>query len=306
MSHSDDEVRELGQQYGDVMPLDERREGTRYRTRLSDGTPIVVTVLSRELVAQLQEPGEFVTRLLEVGALAPADVPRLRVADRTSGGRVYFAYDLTDTRAFHAGAVPAIDVARAGAAIARALHAAHQAGLVHGCISTQRLVDSDRGAELDGLGLVDALHAAGMNRSDAALALTDAAYVAPEVQGGGDPGIRSDIYGLGASLYEILTGKTPFGGRTTSFVMATVLSDEEAGAETEKASGPVVESILRAIEAQPADRWADANAFAQALDAGAGGSSGSAPSVVAGGCLSRAAVLVFAAIGLATAAMFRS
>lgn len=300
MTHSDDVVRELRQLYGDVTPLDERREGARFHAELSDGTPIVVTALSRELVRQMQEPAEFVRRLLEVGALAPVEMPRLRVADRTSEGLVYFGCDAGETEPFQVASVSAVDVARAGAAVARALHAAHLAGLVHGAVSTERLARSDHATQLEGLGLVEALYAAGMTRSDATLEVTDAVYVAPEIIAGADPDARSDIYGLGAALYEILTGKTPFGGRTTSYVMATVLSDEEASASEEKASGPVVDAILRAIEANPVDRWGDADAFARALDAGAGTSSGAGRASVASGCLPRAAAIIVLTSAVAT------
>jgi hypothetical protein len=292
MSHSDAEVRELLQQYHDVVPLDERREGSRYRARLADDTAVVVTALAADIASRLVEPGEFVARLRSVGSLAIEGIPRLTIVDRSPGGVLHFAREQGDAEPLDPLTVRAAELASAGAALARAVHTAHRAGVVHGAIVTERISLGSDGVQLDGLGLVDALHAAGMDRSEAVLALTDIAYVAPEIQDGAQPDARSDVYGLGAALYELLTGKAPFGGRTTSFVMATVLSDEEDEESKEKASGPVVDAILRAIEANPTDRWPDADAFSRALEVGAGSASASVGAASATGCLPRAAAFV--------------
>jgi serine/threonine-protein kinase len=100
--------------------------------------------------------------------------------------------------------------------------------------------------------------------------VTSAPYTSPEQQVGDAPSPRSDVYSLGASLYELLTGKPPFGGRTTSYVMATVLGESEIDPDTPpdapaQSAGPAVDAILRAVERAPDDRWPTMNAFAAAL-----------------------------------------
>ena len=168
------------------------------------------------------------------------------------------------------------DVAILGMRMARALGAIHGAGLVHGAIVTEALMQTaDRGAQLGRFGLFGALCEGGLGVRDAALALSDPAYVAPEVQTGKMPDERSDVFSLGASLYDLLTGKPPYGGRTTSFVMAAVLIDGEKNRSSGAVAGPVVDALLRAIEHAPDDRWPSADAFAQALTFG--GTSGELP-----------------------------
>jgi hypothetical protein len=304
MSLSDAEVRELQSQYRDVEPLDVRREGARYRARLSDGTAVIVTALATEIATRLLDHGEFVARLRSAGTLRIEGIPRVPVVDRSPGGVLHFATEADDAVPFEPESVPAGELARVGAELARTIHTAHRAGIVHGAITTERIARTAAGIRVDGLGLADALHAAGMDRSEASLALADVAFVAPEVQTGAPPDARSDVYGLGASLYEILTGKAPFGGRTTSFVMATVLSDEDATTGEQLTSGPIVDAILRAIEANPSDRWPDAESFARALDAGAGSTALAADGATSRGCLSRAAALVALIAGAAGIATF--
>jgi eukaryotic-like serine/threonine-protein kinase len=95
----------------------------------------------------------------------------------------------------------------------------------------------------------------------------------------------------------LLTGKPPYGGRTTSYVLASVLADEEENGPGDGAL-PAVDAIMRAIEREPDDRWQSAAAFAQAL-AAAIGSSREKPRVAGRrmGCLpAAAAVLVLAAV----------
>jgi serine/threonine-protein kinase len=155
---------------------------------------------------------------------------------------------------------------------------AHAAGLVHGSITTERITKTARGAVLRDFGLFDALTCGGLESRDVAILLSDPAFVSPEVRMGAVPDERSVVFSLGAALYELLTGKPPYGGRTTSFVMAAVLSDsaeyrELDGVSTaEPAPGdraePVVEALIRAIEQAPEDRWPSAGAFAVALAAG--------------------------------------
>jgi hypothetical protein len=114
-------------------------------------------------------------------------------------------------------------------------------------------------------GLFAALRAAGISAPDVARFLEFGSYLAPELGAGGKETVRSDVFSLGATLYEALTGRPPFGGRTTSTVMAAVLADDGQPRE-ETRTGPLRSAILRAIERDPDDRWPDAARFHEALE----------------------------------------
>lgn len=189
----------------------------------------------------------------------------------SSDGGLQCSYPPAERIELVAGAQSPSDVAIMGVQMARALGAIHGAGLVHGAVHTDSLMQTtERGAQLGRFGLFTALCDGGLGVQGAALALSDPVFVAPEVQMGKEPDERSDVFSLGASLYELLTGKPPYGGRTTSFVMASVLIDQEGANRSSGAvAGPVVDALLRAIERAPDDRWPSAEAFGQALTFGA-------------------------------------
>src|SRR5262249_38517169 len=98
-------------------------------------------------------------------------------------------------------------------------------------------------------------------------ALGTPAYMAPEQAAGHLEliGTRTDVYGLGAILYEILTGQPPFTGRDTDEVLRRVCEDEpvpprQLCAETP----PELEAIcLGALAKRPEDRCAEAGQLAQ-------------------------------------------
>ena len=98
-------------------------------------------------------------------------------------------------------------------------------------------------------------------------------YMSPEAGRGDEPGAPSDLYSVGVVLYELLTGSVPFRARTA---MATLAAHSTDLPETPRARAPerdipvALEAVvLRALEKDPAARFASAGAFKEALDAAA-------------------------------------
>ena len=152
------------------------------------------------------------------------------------------------------GVKPAAAVAVVGAYLARVLASVHHAGMVHGAVATDRILRAaDGGLQLGVFALYPALVAGGVDPREAAMVLSSWAYVSPEGRLGAPLDGRNDVYSLGAALYELVTGRPPFGGRTTSYVMATVLSEDDESTATANVqeSSHIVESVLRAIEGRP-------------------------------------------------------
>jgi serine/threonine protein kinase len=237
---------------------------------MSDPT---VDTIAAPLAARVRSQERFDAALARAAALRHESIASPLEWGRSNDGQLHCTYPDAQRIELVPGQQSPSDVAILGVQMARALSAIHGAGLVHGAISTDALIQAEElGAQLGRFGLFSALCDGGLGVQGAALGLSDPAYVAPEVQMGKVPDERSDVFSLGASLYELLTGKPPYGGRTTSFVMASVLiekggSDRSSGA----VAGLVVEALLRAIEQAPDDRWPTADAFGQALTFGASG-----------------------------------
>src|SRR5581483_2871984 len=90
------------------------------------------------------------------------------------------------------------------------------------------------------------------------------AFLAPEVAAGGAATTASDVYGLGAVLYTILTGKSPYEGTTASEVIGKVVAAEPPAPTVANPVAPpaLVGVCRRAMARRPEDRYASADELA--------------------------------------------
>ncbi|MGI9017742.1 MAG: serine/threonine-protein kinase [Euzebya sp.] len=100
------------------------------------------------------------------------------------------------------------EVARVGIRIAGALHCAHDAGVLHRDVKPANILVDVLGqvklADFGISGLVDATNTTGGGMT--------LLHVPPEIIDGGQADIRSDVYSLGSTMFELLTGRAPFQG----------------------------------------------------------------------------------------------
>lgn len=154
--------------------------------------------------------------------------------------------------------------------VADALHYAHGLGVIHRDIKPENILLQGGHALVADFGIALAVQSAGGQRmTQTGLSLGTPQYMSPE-QALGERTIdaRSDIYALGAVTYEMLVGEAPFTGHSVQAIVARVLSEEPRGLSIQrKAIGAGVEdTVLRALEKLPADRFSTAAEFAIALD----------------------------------------
>lgn len=259
----------LRDHYRDLTEIDRRPEGIRYSASLSDGTPVVALAIAPDVVARVRYPERFSAAFDRAAAIQHEALAQPLSWGVASDGALHCSYARRDLQPLVPGSLSAAGVAAMGQQLARALTIAHGAGLVHGAITVERItLAEEHGAQLTEFGLFAALCEGGLGVVETTALLSGTAYVSPELLLGKNPDEHSDIYSLGASLYGLLTGKPPYGGRTTSSVMASVLSSSANADSRDDFASPVVEALLRAIESAPDDRWPTAAAFATALAAG--------------------------------------
>lgn len=92
-------------------------------------------------------------------------------------------------------------------------------------------------------------------------------YIAPEIIQGKEPSVATDLYAVGITMYELLTGKLPFEGNTDYNLMQDILKKKPLAVEKMNASVPKALSqiVMKALEKKPGDRFLNAKEFQQAL-----------------------------------------
>ena len=193
-------------------------------------------------------------------------------AGRTAAGRPYVAMDLCDgslaDRVRREGPLDWPEALDLLAKVAGATQAAHDLGVLHRDIKPQNILVSRYGPLLADFGIAGAK--AGPGATTGPLQLSPL-YAAPEVFfGAAPPTEASDVYSLGASLYAVLTGQTPFAGVSDDHVYAyltRIRVDHPAAFGRTDLPGRLVEVVARSISADPSLRQPSAGSFADELRA---------------------------------------
>jgi serine/threonine-protein kinase len=153
--------------------------------------------------------------------------------------------------------------------VADALDYAHRHGVIHRDIKPENILLHDGRPMVADFGIALAVSAAAGGRmTETGLSLGTPHYMSPE-QATAEKDLtgRSDIYSLGCVLYEMLTGNPPHTGATAQQIIMKIVTEEAAPVTRLRRSVPanVADAVAKAVERLPADRFASAKAFADAL-----------------------------------------
>ena len=186
-------------------------------------------------------------------------------------GVLFFAMELVEGENLAAridrGPIPAGEAAGIASEVAHALQHAHDSGLVHRDIKPENvMIGADGRARLTDFGLVHDIEGARLTRSQYVLGTP--AYSAPEQARGAPVDPRSDVYGVGAVLYAMLSGGPPFSGEVPAAVLGRLINEPppplaRAAPETPQSLVAICE---RAMARDPERRYSDAGSLAEALD----------------------------------------
>jgi len=205
------------------------------------------------------------------------------------------------------GPLPVEQVLKYGAQVADALDKAHRAGIVHRDLKPGNIMLTAAGAKLLDFGLArpaaplsDATTLAVASKSpvtEEGTILGTFPYMSPEQIEGKELDGRSDIFSLGAVLYEMLTGKRAFEGKSQLSVASAILEKEPEPISTVKPMMPPVldHAIRRCLAKEPNERWQSANDLASELKwigESGGSTAGTAPLAAAGKGRERLAWLI--------------
>ncbi len=189
------------------------------------------------------------------------------------------------------GALSYRKVAEIGAAMARGLGAAHDRGIVHRDVKPENIFLTRDGQvkvldfglatdhELSGLAVGETNTPTVTQRTGPGAVLGTVGYMAPEQVRGEQTDPRTDIFALGAVLYEMVTGNRAFDRDTAPETMTAILREEPPEAADPGVVVPLTldRVIRRCLEKQPEERYQSARDLAfhlEALESGTGSTSG--------------------------------
>lgn len=152
--------------------------------------------------------------------------------------------------------------------VLQALAAAHDAGFVHRDVKPENVIVSDTGQiKVTDFGLARAIIASPLSAATQGVLIGTVAYLSPEQVNRGFADARSDVYGAGVLLYELLTGDVPHTGETPLAVAYQhVHNDVPPPSLAKPGLPPMIDALVeRATRREPAERFQNAREFLAAV-----------------------------------------
>jgi serine/threonine protein kinase len=245
----------------------------------TDGSPVALKVLQPEFATNDDDVQRFIRAMKTVLALRHPNLVSLHKAGKT-GNYCWLAMDLVDGESM-AQVIRRLGVAnmldwrygfRVAVHIARALQYAHEQSIIHRNVTPQNILwrSSDKMVLLGDLMLAKALEGTlAQQITRPGELLGDVAYMAPErTRGVGDVDGRSDLYGLGATVYALVAGRPPFAEGSLPELIAKIRTAEPEKPKKYQMGIPDLfqGTVLRLLAKRPEERFQTATELLADLD----------------------------------------
>jgi eukaryotic-like serine/threonine-protein kinase len=271
--------------YEIVAPLGAGGMGEVYRardTRLDRS--VAVKILPAHLADRPDAAERFEREARTISSLNHPHICQLHDVGTQNGMR-YLVMELLEgetlSERLRRGPLPLEQVLRYGAEIAEGLHAAHRRGVVHRDLKPGNVMLTKSGAKLMDFGLAKEVlphpvsegltatltssHPSPLTQQGTIVGTFQ--YMAPEQVEGKETDARTDIFCLGAVLYEMVSGKRAFEGKTLVSVAASILEKEPEPVRTLQPLTPasLERAIRKCLAKDPDGRWQSAGDLASEL-----------------------------------------
>jgi serine/threonine protein kinase len=237
-------------------------------------------VALKVLPQRLARNKDFVQRFFRE-ARAAAQLDHANIVQAIDAGEAsgyhYFAMEFVDGHNLRQildrdGALPEKQALGIASQIAQALHYAHTtANIIHRDIKPENILLAPDGTpKLTDMGLAREVVREDSSLTQAGEALGTPNYISPEqIRGETDLDGRTDVYALGATLFHLVTGQTPYSGRTRSEVMSKHLTDPipDPRSINPRVSAGTAGVIRKAMAKDKRQRYAGAQAMAADIEA---------------------------------------
>jgi eukaryotic-like serine/threonine-protein kinase len=254
----------IGGRYEVLGSLGEGGMGAAFHARDREtGSEVVVKIPS---IALIGDPGAFsrYQRELEIGRrLAHPRLQNLVDSGQLRGGAPYMVLEYHRGRSLRdvlaeRGPLPIDEAVALAAQLAETLEFVHERGVIHRDLKPENLLVTPTGdlVVLDfGIALLQGARRLTFHRLTSSVGTPD--YMAPEQVSGERGDARTDVYAVGAILYEMLTGRPPFQGDNALAVMAQRLtSDPRPPREVRPDVSPALDTVVRkALRRERSERY---------------------------------------------------
>jgi eukaryotic-like serine/threonine-protein kinase len=231
---------------------------------------VAIKILSAHLCQNAEARDRFDREARAISSLSHPNIYHLYdVGEQDGISYLVMEYLEGETLAnrLHKGPLPLEQVLKVGAEICDGLERAHRTGVVHRDLKPSNIMLTKTGAKLMDFGLAKpAVTAVGAGSSSHPMATMSQPltaegtivgtfqYMSPEQVEGKEADARSDIFALGTVLYEMITGKRAFEGKTTASTIAAIMAAEPKPISAlDPMSPPVLEHVTQACLAKDPD-----------------------------------------------------
>lgn len=267
---------------------------------LRHNRPVAVKVLHPQLAVSLG-PDRFLREIQIAARLQHPHIVPLYDSGR-AGDLLYYVMPYVEgeslrQRLERGKPLPVEEAVHIARGVAAALDYAHRQQVVHRDIKPENVMLHEGEPLVTDFGIAKAVTAAAaQSLTQTGTAVGTPAYMSPE-QAAGEAELdgRSDIYSLGAMLFEMVTGGTPFAGPTVQAILARLFTEPVPPLRDHRSDIPdwLEQAAMKALAKTPAERFTTAAQFAQALSSPGGSTPPGMPAGSSGGAKS-IAVLPFA------------
>jgi tetratricopeptide (TPR) repeat protein/predicted Ser/Thr protein kinase len=247
--------------------------GVVYRARQKNlGREVAIKLLLHGALASEHDVDRFRAEAAAAASLKHPNIVSIHEVGECEGQH-YFSMDLIAGRDLAAitqgGTLPARQSAELVAQIADAVQHAHDHGVLHRDLKPSNiLMDAEDQPHVTDFGLARRFEDAASLTQTGSL-LGTPGYMAPEQAAGKTSWVdaRSDVYGLGAVLYHVLTGRAPFTGESATDILGQVIEQEPVAPALLNPGIPRdLETIcLKCLSKEPGRRYSDAKGVAEDL-----------------------------------------
>ena len=236
------------------------------------GQAVAIKILPPELAVHEELKARFVEEARVLAKLEHPNIVHLNNFTE-SGGRLCLVMQYVEGVTFESmivksGKVAPDEVLKIGIEVCKALEYAHAHGVVHRDIKPSNiLVRGDGAVKVTDFGIAKMIGNSRLTSTGQTMGTVR--YMSPEQVRGKAADARSDIYSLGITMYEALSGHTPFDGENHFDIMQQHLRNRPPALAKMGATVPpaVEKALVVALEKNAADRYADAQKLRQALEA---------------------------------------